>query len=312
MPKVSVIVPTFNRANLLSEAIQSVLDQTFKDYEIIVVDVGSTDNTREMIGRFGDQVKYFYKDQCPVSTARNFGMKNSCGEYIAFLDDDDLWYKNKLAVQVKELDQNQELGFLCAEADVMTMDGRTLYTLRKGWGNKENFESLFNENFIPMLTVLMRRTCYEQIGGFDENFINSEDYDYWLRLAQVYQFKYLDTPLAKWRVTPNSKSKNIERMFKAYWKIFTKKKIIKNVPFRKIIIRRSKFCLEYADLYKQKGQFLQSAQAYLKAVLVFPLIGFYIWPKEIRRIHFTLFYRIFRIYGLMLYSFLMAIRNPKN
>ncbi len=312
IPKVSVIIPTYNRANLLSEAIQSVLDQTFKDYEIIVVDVGSTDNTREMIGRFGDKINYIYQKQCPVATTRNLGMKNSSGEYIAFLDDDDFWHKNKLEIQVKELDQNQELGFICSEADVVTLDGKLMYTLKRGWGNKENFESLFNENFIPVLTVLMRRKCYEQIGGFDENLIAAEDYDYWLRLAQVYQFKFLDAPLAKWRMTPNSTSKNIQQMFEGHLQLSRKKKIIANVPYLKVIIRRSKFCLEYAEQYKQKKQFLQSAQAYLKAVLVFPMIGFYIWPKEVRKMRFTLFHRIFRVYGLMLQSFFMAVRNPRK
>src|SRR4030042_4827818 len=105
MPKVSVIIPTYNRGNLVLESIQSVFAQTFSDYEIIVIDDGSTDNTREVLHPYLSKLTYIYEKNSGQSFARNIGILASKGEYIAFLDSDDLWEPEKLETQVKLLDK---------------------------------------------------------------------------------------------------------------------------------------------------------------------------------------------------------------
>ncbi len=296
-PKVSVVIPTFNRAHYVVETINSVLAQTLKDLEVIVVDDGSTDNTREAVEKFGDPVKYVYQNNGGVASASNAGFRSSTGEYVGLLGDDDLWLSNKLEVQVKELDRNPQLGFVCSQADVFNDDG-ILYTLKR-YDNKDTYEDLFNNNFVPTLTVLMRRSCVEQIGFLDETIASAEDYDYWLRLARRWPFKFIDQTLAKWRMTPNSVSKNLNKMFLGHWQMFHKKEIYQGVPFFKRMIRLSRLCLEYAELYEQRKEFSKAAHMYGKGLLMFPFIGGCLWPKETQTMRFSLPYRIWKIYGSM-------------
>ena len=119
--KVSVAIPTYNRAHYICETIDSVLVQTYKDYEIIVVDDGSTDNTREILKRYGGKIKYFYQANQGQASAWNYAVSQSSGEYIAFLDDDDLWFPEKLERQVEVLDKNPDLGFVCSESYVFSI-----------------------------------------------------------------------------------------------------------------------------------------------------------------------------------------------
>src|SRR5918996_212462 len=114
--KVSVVIPTYNYGRYLPEAVESVLHQTFPDLEVIVVDDGSTDDTRELIGRFGDKVCYIYQRNQGLPAARNTGIRAARGEYVGFLDSDDLWLPGKLALQVPRLDSRQAVGLVYADA----------------------------------------------------------------------------------------------------------------------------------------------------------------------------------------------------
>ena len=131
MPKVSVVMPAYNYGRFLGEAIQSVLDQTFQDFELIVVDDGSTDNTKEVIGSFTDRrIKYIYQQNRGVSTALNVGISASRGEYIALLDADDIWLPHNLEKGVEVLDEHAEVGFSYGQAYLMDIEGR-IYGLRE-------------------------------------------------------------------------------------------------------------------------------------------------------------------------------------
>ena len=116
MPVVSAIIPTYNFGRFLGEAIQSVLDQTFTDFELIVVDDGSTDDTREVVGSFNDsRIRYIYQENRGLPAARNTGIKASRGEYIAFLDSDDIWLTQNLELKVKSLDSHPDAGLVCSD-----------------------------------------------------------------------------------------------------------------------------------------------------------------------------------------------------
>ena len=205
-PKVSVIIPTYNRADLIKETIQSVFDQTFQSFEIIIVDDGSTDNTRQVVKNINSpKIKYIYQDNSGrPAHARNRALKETRGEYIAFLDSDDLWLPHKLELQVKFLDKHQDVGLVYSQAKIF---GKTkgIFAIppvarfaRTGW----MFDELLKINFIPTLTTLVRKKCLDRIGYFDEDpgLTSIEDYELWLRLSKEYQIGFIDQLLAEYRV----------------------------------------------------------------------------------------------------------------
>lgn len=200
---VSVIIPCFNASQYISEAISSVLNQTYSNYEIIVIDDGSTDNTKTAIEIHFHSIKYFYKDNGGPASARNLGIAKANGEYIAFLDADDYWLPDKLALQIDVLKTNSQYGLIHSNY-LIREEGRDLYprflTHKPPSGNV--FESLFIDNHIGNLTVVIRRECLEAIGRFDESreLISIEDYEFWLRIARSFEIRYIDKPVAVYRV----------------------------------------------------------------------------------------------------------------
>ncbi|MDE3088149.1 MAG: glycosyltransferase [Chloroflexota bacterium] len=202
MPRVSVILPTYNRADLIGDAIASVQSQTFRDFEIIVADDGSTDNTAAVVVAFGRAITYLrlpHRGQ-PAAT-RNAGLRQARGEFVAFLDSDDLFLPNKLARQVDALSSQPETGMVYSNGiffrdtpDAPT--GRVLDGLPTPSGNV--FGELLRGNFLAPPVVLIRRACLDAAGEFDErpNFFGVEDFDLWLRIAARFQVQYVPGDVA--------------------------------------------------------------------------------------------------------------------
>jgi len=202
MVKVSVILPTHNRADLLQSAVHSVLNQTFSDFEIIIIDDHSTDHTMNVIKNFKDKrIKYLQNTgNNGPSIARNFGMKNATGIYIAFLDDDDVWFPYKLEKQIRILET--------AKPDVCGIYSRPLVVERKTGNillndNKVKrlrgnlLSQLMIKNPIQTSTLIIRKSCIDEIGMFDESMRYMEDRDLFIRLAMNWDFEYIDEPLTK-------------------------------------------------------------------------------------------------------------------
>ena len=207
-PIVSVIVPTFNGARFIGKALESVLHQTFQSFEIIVIDDGSTDDTREIISLFGPVVRYVYQDNKGRSNARNRGMGLARGQYIAFLDADDLFYPDKLALQVAVLDEHPHIGMVYSHSVVINENDEPM---PMGWkGNLSGWiypKILFiRHNFITTPTVMVRTAVIQDVGGFDEDLDVCEDLDLWRRIARRYQVGNIQQPLAKIR----SRTGNVE------------------------------------------------------------------------------------------------------
>ena len=142
--KVSVIIPTFNRASLVVETLQTALDQTFGDREIIVVDDGSTDDTRDRLQPYLDRITYIHQQNAGVNAARNRGLQHASGEYIALLDSDDLWQPFLLELFVNVLDRNPEVGFVYSDFSVLKPDGSLIHNMLKHWYTWENdWDALF-------------------------------------------------------------------------------------------------------------------------------------------------------------------------
>jgi len=194
-PKVSVIIPTYNRARSVSSAIQSVLDQTFEDFEIIVVDDGSTDNTKEVIKSFKDKKIHYLRHikNKGSQAARNTGIKHSKGKFIAFLDDDDMWLPQKLERQLTIIEDKPDIGVIYT-GFVFISDGKVYYVYTPSLRGNIYYDVL-KKTVAATSTVLLRRECFNKVGFFDEHLPRYEDWDLWIRLAKHFKFDFIKEPL---------------------------------------------------------------------------------------------------------------------
>jgi glycosyltransferase involved in cell wall biosynthesis len=196
MPEVSVIIPTYNRSQKVARAIQSVLDQSFRDLEIIVVDDGSTDDTNQCLGRFGSSIRYIRQlVNRGVSAARNGGIKRSFAQWIAFLDSDDYWLKDKLDVQMDFVHRNPG-AVACQTEEIWIRRGRRVNPKRK---HRKPSGDIFRQSLklclVSPSSVIIRRTIFDEVGLFDETLQAGEDYDLWLRISCRYPVYLIDREL---------------------------------------------------------------------------------------------------------------------
>ena len=193
--KISVIIPTFNRLDLLKRAIDSVLNQSIKPYDIIVVDDGSTDGTSEMIQHKYKSINLIQQKNSGVSAARNNGIKNAQGDWIALLDSDDEWKKNKLEEQVNNLTDNPKYEF-CHTNEIWIRNGIRVNQKKrhKKYGGFI-FDKCLDICRISPSSVLFNKNILNHVGWFDEKLPVCEDYDLWLRITADYEILFIDKPL---------------------------------------------------------------------------------------------------------------------
>lgn len=226
MPKVSVILPTYNRAHLVGRAIRSVLDQTYRDFELIVVD-DSTDNTDEVVKSFNDpRIRYIRElKRGSAAAARNIGIKAAQGEYIAFQDSDDEWLPEKLEIQTQVLSNgSSEVGVVYTDMWRIN-EGRKMY-----WHSPSNMpedgiiykRALQRVFLIGIQTALIKKTCLNKSDVFDESLRCLEDFEFFVRLSKYCYFYHVNMPLVKYYATINSVSTNDEAHVLAYESIFKK------------------------------------------------------------------------------------------
>ena len=194
-PQISVIIPTYNRGWIIKEAVDSVLSQDCTDFELIIVDDGSTDNTSSLLQEYKGSLKVLQQENRGVSAARNLGIKNSYGQYIAFLDSDDLWLPKKLSFQL-EFFASHKKALICQTEEVWIRNG-----IRVNPGKKHKkisghiFEQSLSLCLVSPSAVMMDRRLFEETGMFDENLPACEDYDLWLRTSLQYPVFLLEKPL---------------------------------------------------------------------------------------------------------------------
>ena len=194
---ISVIIPTFNRKETLKRAIQSVVMQSYTPYEIIVIDDGSDDGTKEWLKDNFPNVKYIYQMNSGVSSARNKGIKFARGDWIALLDSDDEWLPSKLKDQAYEIELNPAAKFLHTN-EIWIRNGVRVNQMKKHkkYGGYI-FEKCLDMCRISPSSVLIKKDIFDEIGMFDETLKVCEDYDLWLRFASKYPVHFLDQPLIK-------------------------------------------------------------------------------------------------------------------
>ena len=193
--KISVIIPTYNRKKTLARAIQSVINQSLSPYEILIIDDGSNDGTAEWVKDNFQNIKYIYQNNHGVSSARNIGIENAYGDWVAFLDSDDEWLPNKLYEQVKAIDSNPEMKFFHTN-EIWIRNGVRVNQMKKHkkYGGYI-FEKCLDICRVSPSSVLIQKEVFDNIGIFDESLRVCEDYDLWLRITSKYPVVYLDIPL---------------------------------------------------------------------------------------------------------------------
>jgi glycosyltransferase involved in cell wall biosynthesis len=253
MPKVSVIIPTYNRADMLGDAIQSVISQTYQDWEMVIVDDGSTDNTEELVKEIKEpRINYIFQENKGQPGARNTGIRNACGEYITFLDSDDLFMPYKLGSQVTMLDENMDTGWI--GGGYFEVD-RQLNIIREmqPWLTQPNLdlkEWLFHCSTLPS-TVMIRREWLIKSGLFDEQFKANEDWDLFLRLSYMgCQMAWRKEPLCKYRIHSGNLIKDVLLMKSGMIMMLDKFFAQPDLPTRLMELRDK----AYANIYLSSGE----------------------------------------------------------
>lgn len=249
MPKVSVIIPAYNCQAYVAQAIQSVLNQSHRDFEIIVIDDGSSDNTLQALAPYADRIQLIRQHNSGVAVARNAGLRAAKGDLLAFLDADDWWEPERISTQLAALQLFPSAGLVFSDFAVVEQNGalRMPRGIRWKYGSMgEEKDSawekifsdadtitspgainalayhghilrrLFQGNFINTCSVLLKRAVLEQIGEFDPNLKTEEDYEYWLRVTHQWSAIYVDYPLVTFRLSPGqlTRTDNAERVAK--------------------------------------------------------------------------------------------------
>jgi len=217
--KISVIMPVFNREHLVRPALESVLAQSYKPCQIIVVDDGSTDGTAAILGDFSPEVTVLRQSNQGPYPARNLALKHASGDYLAFIDSDDLWTPRKLEKQVSILDQHPQVGLVFSNGELLYARPATsaqpnaffeIHLPARG----SVFSALVKTNFIPQSSVLVRRKCFDEAGPFFEIPL-AADYHKWLQIALRYDFEYIDEMLIRYRVHPGNISRDRAKKYRA-------------------------------------------------------------------------------------------------
>jgi glycosyltransferase involved in cell wall biosynthesis len=253
MPRVSIITPAYNAARYLSAAIDSVLGQTYTDWELIIVDDGSTDGTRSLVHArlpsTGDRIRYLYQPNRGQPAARNAGIQVAKGEFIAILDADDMWLPTRLERGVSVMDRSPNAGLVHSRVARIDVHGNIVSHLefpRKYQAGRIAVDIYTRRANILSPTVLFRKQCLEEVGTFDQMMRATEDRDLWFRIAGRYEIAYINEILAYSRLTPGSMGSDSDRNLK--WQLFFVRK-----HYQKYACGRAALLRALGQIYREQG-----------------------------------------------------------
>ncbi len=211
MPKVSIITAAYNHVKFVRQSVESAQAQTYRDFEHIVIDDGSSDGTAEILQSFGDKITYIRQENCGAHAAINRGIRMSSGEFIAILDSDDAWLPHKLERQMQMFEQFPEAGLVYSYASMIDADGGVNGEQigEPLSDSRHPFEELLRGNRVPILAAVFRRACIEDVGFFSETLKAFSDWDLLLRISVRWSFIFVPEPLALYRVHDNNSWKRL-------------------------------------------------------------------------------------------------------
>ena len=267
-PKVSVVIPAYNHEKYVGEAIQSVLDQTFQDLELIIINDGSTDHTEAEILTFkDDRIRYYSQENRGLSATLNRGIELSRGEYFNFLPSDDAFFPEKLETQLRCFEEDPNLGLVFAYPFLIDAEGREItdgpaaqWAIVPYKTKEEIFPAFFERDFLSAPTALIKMDCFKKVGVFDESFQYAQDYDMWMRVLKYFDVRLLKQPLVKYRwhganltyqATPETELERVKVLLKAY----------KNLSIEDIFptLRRRKDTFDYAEAYEKLASYMEKS-----------------------------------------------------
>jgi GT2 family glycosyltransferase len=289
MPIISVIVPAYNSEQTILETIESVLQQTFSDFELIVINDGSTDRTLELLNTVKDpRLKIFSYPNAGVSVARNRGITHTSGDFIAFLDHDDLWTSDKFEVQLAALQQHPEAGLVYSWAYYMDEKGESFYADKSIFIEGNVYEQLLVRDFIASgSSCLIRRQAIESVGEFDPSVPGVDDWDYWIRLAAHWHFVVVPKGQVFFRQSLGSQSsKKVEIMEKNMLRVV--EKAFQSAPPEMQYLKNQSLANTYTYLaYKywaraeSADETKQAAQKLWMAIRLYPPILLDSWARNL-------------------------------
>lgn len=249
MPEISVIIPTYNSSRYVTQAVDSVLAQTFDDLEVIVIDDGSTDDTESVMSRYSSPVRYIKQTNGGVSRARNHGIEESRGRYVAFLDADDTWFPNKLEKQMEAI-RSQPSYHVCYSAFLIVDSNLAPIEVNRSKRQRTALEDLLMCGNVvgSICTVIYERSLFSKVGGFDPVLSQCADWDMWVRLAAETDFLYVDEPLVTYRQHETNMSRNAPLLEKDSLLVLEKGFGMSNLPDALKARQREAFARNYMVL----------------------------------------------------------------
>lgn len=219
-PLVSVVIPAYNSAPYIREAIDSALAQSLKDLEVLVIDDGSTDDTREIVQSYGHPVQLIPQDHKGPAAARNRGIRESHGAFIAFLDSDDRWQPSKLVKQAALLQQRPDVGMVITGHAIFDEAGVRPTRRGSDKGTRllpgDPVRNIFEHSGVGTPCIMVRREVFDKVGYFDEDLIMSEDDNMWMRITSKYGLELVDEPLTEIRISSGSVTRDILKLSAAF------------------------------------------------------------------------------------------------
>ncbi len=278
MPGVSVVIPAYNAMIYLPKAVESVLRQTFTDFEVLIIDDGSSDHIVPWASQVADhRVRLISQANQGLPGARNTGIAQAQGEYIAFLDADDLWEPTKLEKQVSCLDNNPGVGLVHTWMLLVDEQGNSTGRVMKSNAEGDVWNQLVEKNIIACPSVIVRRYCFETVGLFDINLRSIEDWDMWLRIASRYPFAVIKEPLAYYRQLPGSMSKNCQVMEQAFHTVI--EKAFHSAPSEVLYLKNRSYgyanlCLAWKALQSHERDYKLALHFQQQAISHYPQLRF--------------------------------------
>lgn len=208
---ISVIIPSYNSSKYILKAIESVLNQTYKHIELIIVDDGSSDDTKEVLAKYSDKIIYYYQENRGPAAARNIGVSLSSGYYVAFLDADDYWDITKLEKSINIFNNSKDVGIVCCNLKYIDSNGNVIHLRRVGDLSSEQIKSkMYLTSLISPVTAVFKKNIFIEVGGFDQNLRYAEDWDLFFKMTRLCEIHAIDEYLSYYVVHSNSMMRSLE------------------------------------------------------------------------------------------------------
>ncbi|MGC8660210.1 MAG: glycosyltransferase family 2 protein [Desulfomonilaceae bacterium] len=267
-PFVSVIIPTHNRLELLKQTIEAVRNQTFREFEIVVVNDGSTDGTGEWLSGQNDLVVINQENQ-GIASSRNNGVAIGRGEWLAFLDHDDIWAPNKLETQVDFAKSNPDVGMVAVKHVRL---GKKIHHKGPGkWIKGDLFAKVFSESFIHTSSVMIRKDVFQKVGGFPTRYRFADEFDVWLRISRDHEIAFFDKPLVFIRFYDANTSHNRIGVRSDTYDILINNYTPERIPRKTFLRTLSDHDISFGRAYIKAGDFQKALKWFKSAIIRTPL-----------------------------------------